>query len=104
VALSTNDIYLSSYPITRAEYQEAGSSACRRKFGGPKYNVDPPGFSRTAGDGDIDEHEQEMRYALGLDSIRGKGSKRKETEEVTSGNWGGRRRRAQEGSGMLGRR
>jgi actin-related protein 6 len=40
-----------------------------------------------------------MRYALGLESIRGKPikgkSKKKEEDEVVSGNWGGRRRRAQ---------
>ncbi|WOO80535.1 Actin-like protein ARP6 [Vanrija pseudolonga] len=104
VALTSNDVYLSSYAVTRAEYQEHGSSICRRKFGGPAYNVDPPGFTRDGGE-PVDEHEQELRYALGLDSIKGKGSKRRnEDQEVTSGNWGGRRRRAQEGAGLLGGR
>lgn len=99
-ALTSNDAYLPNYTVSRAEYLEHGSSICRRKFGGPAYNVSPPGFSRGGGE-PIDEDEQELRYALGLDSIKGRGSKRRnEEEEVTSGNWGGRRRRAQEG-GLL---
>lgn len=100
MALTSNDVYHSSYPVTRAEYLEHGSQICRRKFGGPSYNVEPPGFSR--GGEPVDEHEQEMRYAMGLDSIKGRGSgrgRRGEQEEVTSGNWGGRRRRAQEAGG-----
>ncbi|BEI84061.1 hypothetical protein CcaverHIS002_0406650 [Cutaneotrichosporon cavernicola] len=102
VALSSHDGYLPTYPVTRAEYLEHGSSICRRKFGGPVYNVEPPGFNRDTEP--VDEDEQELRYALGLDSIRGKGSKKRANdEEVTSGNWGGRRRRAQEG-GLLGGR
>jgi actin-related protein 6 len=102
VALTSHDGYLPTYPVTRAEYLEHGSSICRRKFGGPAYNVEPPGFNRDAEP--VDGDEQELRYALGLDSIRGKGSKKRANdEEVTSGNWGGRRRRAQEG-GLLGGR
>jgi len=61
--------------------------------------VTPPGF--LEGDaGDVSDDERERRYALGLENIRGKGKgKRKvEEQEVTSGNWGGRRRRA---AGML---
>lgn len=103
VSLASNDVYLTNYPVTRAEYQEHGSTICRRKFGGPAYNQNPPGFSRTDEE-PVDEHEQELRYALGLDSIRGRGGKRKgEEEEVTSGNWGGRRRRAQESGLVSGR-
>lgn len=103
--LTSSDIYLSTFPVTRAEYQEHGSSICRRRFGGPAYNVNPPGFKagEAAAEGeDVDEDAREMRYAMGLESIRGKPlkgkSKKKEEEEVVSGNWGGRRRRAQ---GML---
>lgn len=102
-ALAGNDVYLQSYTVSRAEYLEHGSGICRRKFGGPSYNINPPGFSRSGGgDEDIDEEEQELRYAMGLDNIKGRGRKRGgEEQEVTSGNWGGRRRRAQEG-GLLG--
>jgi actin-related protein 6 len=90
-----SEVYLSTYPVTRAEYQEHGSTICRKKLGGPQYNVTPPGFTDgEAATGDIDEDEQERRYALGLESIRGRGGKKKrEEEEVTSGQWGGRRRR-----------
>ncbi|CAK9780965.1 unnamed protein product [Cutaneotrichosporon oleaginosum] len=102
VALTSHDGYLPTYPVTRSEYLEHGSSICRRKFGGPAYNIEPPGFNRDAEP--VDEDEQELRYALGLDSIRGKGSKKRTNdEEVTSGNWGGRRRRAQEGGLLSGR-
>ncbi|WVO16547.1 actin-like protein ARP6 [Cryptococcus depauperatus] len=97
IAFTSSEAYLSDYPVTRAEYLEHGSSICRRRFGGPVYNNNPPGFY-TAMDGENDEisdDERERRYALGLESIRkGKGKKRKEEEEVISGNWGGRRRRA----------
>ncbi|WWD07640.1 actin-like protein ARP6 [Kwoniella europaea PYCC6329] len=97
--LTTSEIYLSTYPITRAEYLEHGSSICRRRFGGPAYNVNPPGFTSGEISGEIDEDERERRYAMGLESIKGRGGKkRKEEEEVISGNWGGRRRRA---GGML---
>lgn len=102
VSLASNDVYLTNYPVTRAEYQEHGSTICRRKFGGPAYNVSPPGFSRTDEE-PVDEHEQELRYALGLDSIKGRGKRKGEEEEVTSGNWGGRRRRAQESGLVSGR-
>lgn len=96
-SLATSDIYLDTYPVTRAEYLEHGSSICRRRFGGPAYNITPPGF--VEGDvADVSDDERERRYALGLESIRGKGGKGKrskaEEQEVTSGNWGGRRRRA----------
>lgn len=95
-ALATSDIYLETYPVTRAEYLEHGSSICRRRFGAPAYNITPPGF--VEGDvADVSDDERERRYALGLESIRGKGSRGKrkvEEQEVTSGNWGGRRRRA----------
>lgn len=94
-------MYIPSYTVSRAEYLEHGSSVCRRKFGGPPYNVNPPGFARGAGGEPVDEEEQELRYALGLDSIKGRGKRRGDDQEVTSGNWGGRRRRAQEG-GLLG--
>jgi actin-related protein 6 len=101
LSLTSSEIYLSTYPVTRAEYLEHGSSICRRRFGGPAYNINPPGMLST-GDGggaDLSDDERERRYAMGLESIKGKGSgkvkgKRKgEDEEVTSGNWGGRRRR-----------
>ncbi|OCF32584.1 actin-like protein ARP6 [Kwoniella heveanensis BCC8398] len=93
-SLTTSDIYLSTYPVTKAEYQEHGSSICRRRFGGPSYNVNPPGFTSGEISGEIDEDERERRYAMGLESKKGKGKRRAEEEEVTSGNWGGRRRRA----------
>jgi len=101
LSLTSSDIYLSTYPITRSEYLEHGSSICRRRFGGPQYNINPPGFTNTDANAnaDVDEDERERRYALGIESIRGKagGSKKgkgkREEEEVTSGNWGGRRRR-----------
>ncbi|WRT64746.1 actin-like protein ARP6 [Kwoniella shivajii] len=92
-SLTTSEIYLSTYPVTRAEYQEHGSSICRRRFGGPAYSVNPPGFTSGEMGGEIDEDERERRYAMGLESKKGKGKKRKEEEEVISGNWGGRRRR-----------
>ncbi|WWC59496.1 actin-like protein ARP6 [Kwoniella dejecticola CBS 10117] len=92
--LTASEIYLSTYPVTRAEYQEHGSSICRRRFGGPAYNVNPPGFTSGEMGGEVDEDERERRYAMGLESKKGKGKKRKEEEEVISGNWGGRRRRA----------
>lgn len=97
-ALTSSEVYMSTYPVTRTEYFEQGSSLCRRKFGSfgaPAYNIDPPGFSsgvdaRT----EVSDDEMEMRYAMGLESKKGgKGKRRKEEEEVTSGNWGGRRRR-----------
>nr|XP_019008456.1 actin-like protein ARP6 [Kwoniella pini CBS 10737]OCF47237.1 actin-like protein ARP6 [Kwoniella pini CBS 10737] len=97
-SLTTSEIYLSTYPVTRAEYQEHGSSICRRRFGGPAYNVNPPGFTSGEMGGEIDEDERERRYAMGLESKKGKGKRKKEEEEVISGNWGGRRRRA---GGML---
>jgi actin-related protein 6 len=99
-SLTTSEYYLETYPVTRAEYLEHGSSICRRRFGGPSYNVTPPGFLEGDAGGDVSDDERERRYALGLESIRGKGKgKRKvEEQEVTSGNWGGRRRRA---AGML---
>ena len=89
--LTGSELYLPTYPVTRAEYLEHGSSICRRRFGGPAYNVDPPGFEGV----EIDEEERERRYAMGLE-VRTKGGKKakREEEEVTSGNWGGRRRRA----------
>ncbi|WVR04653.1 actin-like protein ARP6 [Kwoniella sp. DSM 27419] len=93
-SLASSDIYLSTYPVTRAEYQEHGSSICRRRFGGPSYSVNPPGFTSGEISGEVDEDERERRYAMGLESKKGKGKRRAEEEEVTSGNWGGRRRRA----------
>jgi actin-related protein 6 len=95
LSLTSSEIYLSTYPVTRAEYQEHGSSVCRRRFGGPAYNVNPPGIDPGAGaGGDLSDDERERRYAMGLESKKGKvKGKRKEEEEVTSGNWGGRRRR-----------
>ncbi|ODO08721.1 hypothetical protein L198_00454 [Cryptococcus wingfieldii CBS 7118] len=113
-ALTSSNIYLSTYPVTREEYLEHGSSICRRRFGGPAYNVHPPSSVLTggAGVGDegvegaaLDEDEQEMRYIMGLESIKGrktkgkkgKTGKGKEDEEVISGNWGGRRRRTMGG-------
>lgn len=93
-SLTSSDIYLQTYPVTRAEYLEHGSSICRRRFGGPAYNVNPPGFIGDSG-GDISDDERERRYAMGLESKKGKGKRKAEEEEVTSGNWGGRRRRAQ---------
>ena len=96
VSLTTSEYYHETYPVTRAEYLEHGSSICRRRFGGPAYNVAPPGFLEGEIGGDVSDDERERRYALGLESIRGKGSKGKrkvEEQEVTSGNWGGRRRR-----------
>ncbi|WVQ75999.1 actin-like protein ARP6 [Cryptococcus sp. DSM 104548] len=113
-ALTSSDIYLSTYPVTREDYLEHGSSICRRRFGGPAYNVHPPSSVLTGGagaggedgeGGEIDEDEQEMRYIMGLESIKGrktkgkkgKSGKGKEDEEVTSGNWGGRRRRTMGG-------
>ncbi|WWC86887.1 actin-like protein ARP6 [Kwoniella dendrophila CBS 6074] len=103
-SLTASDIYLSTYPVTKSEYQEYGSSICRRRFGGPIYNVNPPGFTSGEISGEIDEDERERRYAMGLESKKGKGSgKRKDEElgeeEVISGNWGGRRRRG--GGGLL---
>lgn len=97
-ALTSSEVYMSTYPITRAEYFEHGSSVCRRKFGSfgaPAYNVYPPGFSSGAdASTEASDDEMEMRYAMGLESKKGgKGKRRKEEEEVTSGNWGGRRRR-----------
>ena len=107
--LTSSEIYLSTFPVTRAEYQEHGSAICRRRFGGPGYSINPPGFKSgevaVDADGEVDEDARELRYAMGLESIRGKPlnaskgkNKKKEEEEVVSGNWGGRRRRAQ---GML---
>lgn len=96
-ALASFDVYLDTFPITRAEYLESGSSACRRRFGGSAYNVNPPGFTSGEVGADIDEDERERRYALGLENKNGKGKRKKDDEEVTSGNWGGRRRRAQAG-------
>lgn len=93
-SLTSSEVYLKSFPVTRAEYLEHGSSICRRKFGGPAYNVNPPGFTSGEVAMDLDEDERERRYALGLENKNGRGKKRKEEEEVTSGNWGGRRRRA----------
>lgn len=97
-ALTSSEIYMSTYPITRAEYFEHGSTICRRKFGSfgaPAYNIDPPGFSSGVdAAAEVSDDEMEMRYAMGLESKKGgKGKRRKEEEEVTSGNWGGRRRR-----------
>ncbi|WVQ83263.1 actin-like protein ARP6 [Cryptococcus sp. DSM 104549] len=95
-ALASAEIYHSTYPVTRADYLEHGSSICRRRFGGPAYNVDPPGFTSGEGGAELSDDERERRYAMGLESTSGKGrgKKKAEEEEVTSGNWGGRRRRA----------
>ena len=93
-ALTSSDVYLEQFPVTRAEYLEHGSSICRKKFGGPAYNVNPPGFTSGEVNMDVDDDERERQYALGLLDKKGKGKRRKEDEEVTSGNWGGRRRRA----------
>jgi actin-related protein 6 len=57
---------------------------------------------------EMDDDERERRYALGLLDAEtrkkgargGKGKKRDVEEEVVSGNWGGRRRRAM-GGGMM---
>ena len=92
-SLTSSEIYLETYPVTRAEYQEHGSSICRRRFGGPAYNVNPPGFTSGELNPDVDDDERERRYAMGLESKKGKGKRKQEEEEVTSGNWGGRRRR-----------
>ncbi|KAL7421477.1 Actin-related protein 6 [Cryptotrichosporon argae] len=90
----TSSPHYFEYAVTRAEYLEAGSSACRRRFGGPAYAVNPPGFvSGATGDDELDDDERERRYALGLGREGKKGKGKKEEEEVTSGNWGGRRRR-----------
>jgi actin-related protein 6 len=94
-ALTAYDHYLSTYPVTRAEYLEHGSGICRRKFGGPEYSVNPPGFQSGIALTEMDDDERERRYALGLlDKGKHKGKKREQDEEVVSGNWGGRRRRA----------
>ncbi|WWD21521.1 actin-like protein ARP6 [Kwoniella shandongensis] len=93
-SLTSSEIYLSTYPVTRAEYLEHGSSICRRRFGGPAYNLNPPGFTNGDGGGDLSDDERERRYAMGIESKKGKGKRKMEEEEVTSGNWGGRRRRA----------
>ena len=90
-----------TYPVTRAEYLEHGSSLCRKRFGGPQYNVTPPGFTDGAAAADLDDDERERRYALGLENKQGKGKKKVEEEEVTSGNWGGRRRRAMGMAGAI---
>ena len=87
-------MYLPTYPVTRAEYLEHGSSLCRRRFGGPAYNIAPSGFTEGDVGAELDDDERERRYAMGLESKKGKGKRRVEEEEVTSGNWGGRRRRA----------
>jgi actin-related protein 6 len=94
LSLTSSEIYLSTYPVTRAEYLEHGSSICRRRFGGPSYNVTPPGFTNGDAGGDISDDERERRYAMGIESKKEKGKRKVEEEEVTSGNWGGRRRRA----------
>lgn len=46
---------------------------------------------------EMDDDERERRYAMGLMEIgkKGKAKKANQDEEVISGNWGGRRRRAQ---------
>ncbi|KAK8847430.1 actin-like protein ARP6 [Kwoniella newhampshirensis] len=93
-SLTSSEIYLSTYPVTRAEYLEHGSSICRRRFGGPSYNLNPPGFTNGDIGGDLSDDERERRYAMGIESKKGKGKRKMEEEEVTSGNWGGRRRRA----------
>jgi len=95
VSVTSSEIYLPTYPVTRAEYLEHGSSICRRRFGGPACNVTPPGVIDRGGIADLDDDERERHYAMGLQSKKGKGKrKEEEEEEVTSGNWGGRRRRA----------
>ncbi|ORY30390.1 actin family [Naematelia encephala] len=99
LSLTSSEIYLSTYPVTRAEYLEHGSSICRRRFGGPAYNINPPGFTNGEVNMDMSDDEKERRYAMGLESKKGKGKKKVEEEEVTSGNWGGRRRRGL-GNGM----
>ena len=97
-SLASSELYLETFPVTRAEYLEHGSSICRQKFGGPAYNINPPGFTSGDVNMDMDDDERERRYALGLESKQGgRKGKRKEEEEVTSGNWGGRRRRAMAG-------
>jgi actin-related protein 6 len=101
LSLTSSEVYLPTYPVTRAEYLEHGSSICRRRFRGPSYNVNAPGFNN--GDaGDISDDERERRYAMGLESKKGKGKRKAEEEEVTSGNWGGRRRRAAGLGGAMG--
>lgn len=95
LSLTSSEIYLQTYPVTRAEYLEHGSSICRRRFGGPAYNINPPGFTDGEINGELSDDERERRYAMGMESKKGKGKgKKQEEEEVTSGNWGGRRRRA----------
>ena len=95
LSLTSSEVYPPTYPVTRAEYLEHGSSICRRRFGGPAYNINPPGFADGAGAADLDDDERERRYAMGLESKKWKGKRKVEDEEeVTSGNWGGRRRRA----------
>ena len=96
LSLASSEAYLPTFPVSRADYLEHGSSICRRRFGGPAYNVSPPGFTSGEMNEDIDDDERERRYAMGLESKKGRGGKKKgprEEEEVTSGNWGGRRRR-----------
>lgn len=94
LSLTSSEVYLPTYPVTRAEYLEHGSAICRRRFGGQAYNHTPPGFADGEGAADLDDDERERRYAMGLESKKGKGKRKVEEEEVTSGNWGGRRRRA----------
>lgn len=110
--------------MTRAEYLEHGSGICRRRFGGPAYNINPPFVSEASGGAagtgngssggggggrDLSDDERERRYAMGMESKyftgrKGKkgtkGKKRKdqeEEEEVVTGSWGGRRRRGLDG-------
>lgn len=83
-ALTSSEVYMSTYPITRAEYFEHGSSVCRRKFGSfgaPAYNVYPPGFSSGAdASTEASDDEMEMRYAMGLESKKG-GREREERKK-----------------------
>jgi actin-related protein 6 len=100
LSLTSSENYLTTYPVTKAEYQEHGPDICRRRFGGPSSLTPLATGVSAAGvqlDEETDDDELDRLYAMGIDVV-GNGRKKKiriEEEEVTTGGqgWGGRRRR-----------